>query len=76
LRSAFSTICREAGKNGDGVEAQLDHVVGNKVVSACDRARRQERRLEQMAWYEATLIAARDGANVTPIKTGTHGRTR
>jgi hypothetical protein len=29
-----------------------------------------------MAWYEATLIAARDGANVTPIKTGTHGRTR
>ncbi|MCC6195766.1 MAG: tyrosine-type recombinase/integrase, partial [Burkholderiales bacterium] len=27
-RSAFSTIARDAGKDGDVVEAQLDHVVG------------------------------------------------
>jgi integrase len=67
-RSAFSTICREAGKDGDTIEAQLDHVVGNKVAAAYDRARRLELRRDLMAWYEATLIAARDGAKVTPIE--------
>ena len=67
-RSAFSTVCREAGKDGDVVEAQLDHVVGTKVASAYDRAKRLELRRELMAWYEATLIAARDGAAVVPIK--------
>ena len=61
-RSAFSTVCRDAGKDGDTIEAQLDHVVGNKVAAAYDRARRLELRRELMAWYEATLIAARDGA--------------
>ncbi len=39
-RSAFSTIAREAGKDADVIEAQLDHVVGNKVASAYDRAKR------------------------------------
>ena len=67
-RSAFSTTCRDAGKDGDVIEAQLDHVVGNKVQSAYDRARRLELRRELMAWYEATLIAARDGAAVLPIQ--------
>jgi integrase len=67
-RSAFSTVCREAGKDGDLIEAQLDHVVGNKVQSAYDRAKRLELRRELMAWYEATLIAARDGAAVLPIQ--------
>lgn len=64
-RSAFSTICREAGKDGDVVEAQLDHKVGqDKVASIYDRAKRLELRRELMAWYEKTLIAARDGATV------------
>ena len=67
-RSAFSTVCREAGKDGDTIEAQLDHVVGNKVASAYDRAARLELRRELMKWYEATLLAARDGASVTPIR--------
>jgi len=67
-RAAFSTICREAGKDGDAVEAQLDHVVGTKVAAAYDRAKRLELRRELMTWYEATLIAARDGADVVPIK--------
>lgn len=67
-RSAFSTVCREAGKDGDSVEAQLDHVVGNKVASAYDRATRLDLRRELMNWYEATLLAARDGASVTPIR--------
>ncbi len=66
-RSAFSTISRDAGKSGDAVEAQLDHVVGSKVSSAYDRAQRLELRRELMGWYEGTLIAARDGAAVMPI---------
>ena len=63
-RSAFSTISRDAGKDADVIEAQLDHVVGNKVASAYDRAHRLELRRELMAWYEDKLIAARDGATV------------
>jgi len=66
-RSAFSTICHEAGKDGDSIEAQLDHVVGNKVAAAYDRAQRLELRRDLMSWYEGTLIAARDGAAVVPI---------
>jgi integrase len=66
-RSAFSTVCREAGKDGDVIEAQLDHVVGNKVAAAYDRAQRLELRRALMAWYESMLIAARDGASVVPI---------
>lgn len=60
-RSAFSTICREAGKAGEVIEAQLDHVVGTKVESAYDRAARVELRRELIRWYEEKLIAARDG---------------
>ncbi|HEX8013138.1 MAG TPA: integrase arm-type DNA-binding domain-containing protein [Casimicrobiaceae bacterium] len=63
-RSAFSTICRDAGKEGDVVEAQLDHQVGSKVSAAYDRAARLELRRSLLEWYEATLIAARDGAKV------------
>ncbi len=66
-RSAFSTVCREAGKDGDVVEAQLDHVVGSKIAAAYDRAKRLELRRELMRWYEGQLIAARDGAAVVAI---------
>lgn len=67
-RSAFSTIARDAGKDGDSVEAQLDHVVGNKVASAYDRAKRLALRRELMTWYEEMLLASRDGAEVIPIR--------
>jgi integrase len=67
-RSAFSTICREAGKDGDVIEAQLDHIVGSQVSSVYDRSQRLELRRELMTWYEATIIAARDGAKVLPLK--------
>jgi integrase len=66
-RSAFSTVAREAGKDGDAVESQLDHVVGTNVASAYDRAKRLELRRELMRWYEGQLIAARDGAVVNDI---------
>lgn len=66
-RSAFSTVCREAGKDGDVVEAQLDHVVGNKIAAAYDRAKRLAQRRELLHWYETTLIAARDGAAVVRL---------
>jgi integrase len=72
-RSLFSTWARDAGKDADGIEAQLDHIVGNKVASAYDRAHRLELRRDLMAWYEATLLAARDGATVTPIAKGKTG---
>ncbi len=67
-RSAFSTVAREAGKDGDVIEAQLDHVVGNKVASAYDRAKRFDLRRSLMRWYEGQLIAARDGAEVVELK--------
>ena len=67
-RSAFSTIAREAGQDGDVIEAQLDHVVGNKVASAYDRSKRFELRRKLMRWYEGQLIAARDGAKVVELK--------
>lgn len=63
-RSTFSTICRDAGRDGDVVEAQLDHQVGNNVAAAYDRARRLDLRRDLMTWYESTLTAARDGAKV------------
>lgn len=66
-RSTFSTICRDAGKSGEVIEAQLDHVVGTKIESAYDRAARLELRRELMRWYEGKLIAARDGAQVIPL---------
>ena len=50
------------------VESQLDHQAGNKVESAYDRAKRLDLRRELMTWYEATLIAARDGARVVPLQ--------
>lgn len=68
-RSTFKTVSEDAGKDSDAIEAQLDHVIGNKVASAYDRAKRLELRRPLMEWYEATLIAARDGATVTPIRT-------
>lgn len=70
-RSAFSTIAREAGKDGDVIEAQLDHVIGTKVVAAYDRAKRFKLRAEIMRWYEWQLIAARDGAQVVRLRRGT-----
>ncbi len=69
-RAAFSTICRDAGKSGEVIEAQLDHVVGTKVESAYDRAARLELRRELMSWYEGKLIAARDGAEVITLTKG------
>jgi integrase len=67
-RSVFSTWCRDVGKDSDVVEAQLDHVVGSKVQAAYDRAHRLDLRRELMQWYEGQLLAARDGADVVPIR--------
>jgi integrase len=67
-RSAFSTICRDAGKDSDSIESQLDHIVGNKVAAAYDRAKRLELRRELMSWYEEMLVVARDGADVLPMR--------
>ena len=67
-RSAFSTICRDVGKDADVIEAQLDHVVGNKVAAAYDRSQRLDLRCALLAWYESTLIAARDGADVVRMR--------
>ncbi len=67
-RSAFSTVCRELGRDANAVESQLDHQVGTKTESAYDRATRLELRRALLAWYESTLIAARDGAAVVPMR--------
>jgi len=69
-RSVFSSWARDAGKDSDTIEAQLDHVVGGKVQAAYDRAKRLALRQALVAWYEAELIGARDGAKVVTMKRG------
>ncbi len=68
-RSVLSTWANDAGEDADAVEAQLDHATGNKVKTAYDRAKRLQRRADLMAWHEAALIAARDGAKVVELRT-------
>ena len=67
-RSVFSSWTREAGKDGDTIEAQLDHAVGSKVQQAYDRASRLELRRDLVRWFEQRLIAARDGAPIIPLR--------
>lgn len=67
-RTVLSTWARDAGKDGDAIEAQLDHSTGSRVQAAYDRAHRLDRRRELMAWHEAALLAARDGADVIPLR--------
>jgi integrase len=67
-RSVLSTWANDAGEDADVVEAQLDHATGGKVKAAYDRAKRLQRRADLMAWHEAALIAARDGATVIDLK--------
>ena len=62
-RSTFSTMARNAGKDSESVEAQLDHIVGTKVAAAYDRAKRLELRRTLMAWYERKLLALRNAAS-------------
>jgi integrase len=66
-RSVFSTWAYEAAKQGDVIEAQLDHVVGNSVQQAYDRASRLELRRHLVQWFEDELVAARDGAQVIEL---------
>jgi integrase len=67
-RTVFKTWCGDAGRDREAVESQLDHVVGNRVEAAYDRAHRFELRRPLMQWYENELIAARDGAQVVSLK--------
>jgi len=69
-RSVFSTWAGDAGKDRDAIEAHLDHATGGKVQTAYDRGTRLELRRALLAWHEAALIAARDGARVLPLKRG------
>jgi integrase len=66
-RSVFSTWARDAGKDADAVEAQLDHATGSTTETSYDRSKRIERRRALLAWHESALIAARDGAAVLPF---------
>jgi integrase len=67
-RTVFSTWARDAGKDRDVVEAQLDHVTGNATETSYDRAHRIDRRRELLAWHEESLIAARDGAKIVELR--------
>jgi integrase len=64
----LSTWARDAGKDRDAVEAQLDHATGSTTETSYDRSKRLERRREIVTWHEAGLIAARDGATVLPLE--------
>jgi hypothetical protein len=64
----FSTWARDAAKDADVIEAQLDHTIGTQQAAAYDRAKRLEIRRELMTWYEGQLLAARDGATVMPLR--------
>jgi len=67
-RSTFSTMARDAGKEPEVVEAQLDHVVGNRVAAAYDRAKRLELRRDLMKWYESKLLELQVGVAATRRK--------
>jgi integrase len=69
-RSVFSTWANEAGKDFGAIEAQLDHVIGSATPRSYDRGERLEIRRDLVAWYESALIAARDGADVVPLRRG------
>jgi len=71
-RSVLSTWANDAGEEADAVEAQLDHVTGNKVKTSYDRAKRLDRRADLMAWHEEALLATRDGAKVVELTTRNH----
>lgn len=66
-RSVLNSWAGDGGKDMLAVEAQLDHVIGNKVTAAYDRAQRLDLRRELMRWHEGQLIAARDGADVVAL---------
>jgi len=68
-RTVLTTWTEDAGEDSGASEAQLDHGNPNKVKAAYDRSKRLQRRADLMAWHEAALIAARDGATVVPILT-------
>jgi integrase len=63
-RSALKTIATDAGKASDVIEAQLDHIVGNKTESAYDRAKRLKLRRKLMTWYEEQLVSAQTTARL------------
>lgn len=67
-RSAFKTICKDAGKDWESIERQVDHIVESKTEAAYDRSKRLVSRRELLQWYEDTLVAARDGAAVIPMR--------
>lgn len=67
-RSVMKSLAADAGKPDDLAKSSLDHGIGNRVDQSYDRAQRIERRREFASWYEATLIAARDGAAVVHLR--------
>ena len=74
-RSVLSTWANDAGEDADAVEAQRDHATGGKVKAAYDRAKRLQRRADLIAWHEAALIAARDGATVIDLSRQSRNQT-
>lgn len=67
-RSALKTVAKEARRDREIVETQLDHALGGSAEQAYDRSQLLDARRELMTWWEATLTAARDGAQVIPIR--------
>ena len=68
-RRVWKTWGGDAGKPFDALEAQLDHInIGGKIAGSYDGAPRLDPRREIAAWYEGELTAARDGAEVIPLR--------
>lgn len=59
-RSALSTIAREAKKDKDAIELQLDHGETDSSAEPYNRAKLLRRRRALLEWYEQVLIKARD----------------
>jgi len=59
-RAALKTLAKEARKDRDAVEAQLDHVLGSRAEAAYDRSQLLDARRELLTWWESELLGARD----------------
>jgi integrase len=73
FRSTASTMLHEQGWPHDAIEAQLAHLTGTETSRAYNRSIHLAERKKMMQSWADQLDALRDGADIVPIGSGSHG---